>query len=380
MKLGKIKDIEIKIHYSTLIIIALVGFYAANFFSQTVEEPVSITILIIVGIVNGLIMLFSIFAHELMHSLMAQHYNLNVSEIEFHMFGGVSRIEEEPKTPRSEMFIAAVGPLTSLIIGTILLMAINIQLIFSNTSPSPIIFTTLLYSGFSNLALGIFNLLPAFPMDGGRILRAYLWKKKENLLAATKTASKVGKIISYGLIAYGFIQIFLFGVIGGLWLIVIGWFLNSTSKNAYTQTKYQVKLSKINTGEIFDSLENKISTNSTISDAIRDYFIKYKETYFPVADDNGKVIGIIDIEKIKNIPRNSRKEHKVGDYMKEISKFPIVDDDSSAKEAFNKLNFMKEKPRVVVVKNKETNEVKGFIGKNEILGALKISKLFFEEI
>lgn len=145
----------------------------ANFyFLET--DVLEIASLIIVGVLNGILMLFSVLVHELMHSFVAQKYGLKVSEINFYIFGGVSNIEEEPRSPKSETYISLVGPLSSLGIGGLCLAFLfMLQTLFNISLPS-ILFVTLLYMGYTNLALGSFNLLPAFPMDGDRALSAYL--------------------------------------------------------------------------------------------------------------------------------------------------------------------------------------------------------------
>jgi Zn-dependent protease/predicted transcriptional regulator len=377
MKIGTIKGIEIRLHYSTLVIIGLVGFYAGSYYLDMISGTFNIFILVLVGVASGLLMLFSILSHELMHSLMAKKYGLGVSEIEFHMFGGVSKIEEEPKTPKAEFWISLVGPLTSLILGAILIGLLVFSSEIFGTAFPIFIYVILLYSGISNIGLGFFNLLPAFPMDGGRILRAYLWKKKQNLLKATKTASKIGRGIAYVLIGLGFIEIFLLGLFGGLWLIVIGWFLSSTSKRAYAQTVVEVKLSKLLAGEIFTDLEPSIPKDTPISEAIRNYFLKYKKSYFPVID-NEKIIGIINIERIKDTPFDRRPQITIKDYFKKISEFPTIKKDEPVKNAYKEISNLEQKPEIVIVKD-DTGRPIGLIGKSEIRNSLKISKLFFED-
>lgn len=377
MKIGTINDIEIKLHYSTLVIIGLVGFYAGSYYLNQITGEFNIFLVIIVGIASGLLMLFSILAHELMHSLTAKRYGLGVSEIEFHMFGGVSKIEEEPKTPKSEFWISLVGPVTSLILGTILIgILIFSTQIFGSTFPL-FLNVILMYSGISNIGLGFFNLLPAFPMDGGRILRAYLWKRKKSLLRATKTATKVGRVIAYILIGIGIIETFILGIFGGLWLVVIGWFLSSTSKRAYSQTVLQVKLSNLKAGEIFTDLEPSIPINTPISDAIRNYFLKYKQSYFPV-DDNGEITGIINIERIKDIPVEKRAQTTIKDYFRSISEFPTLNEKESVMKAYKKISTLEYKPKIIIVDDDTGNNI-GLIGKKEIKNSLEISKLFFDD-
>ncbi|UCD02060.1 MAG: site-2 protease family protein [Promethearchaeota archaeon] len=300
---------------------------------------------------------------------MAQRFGLIVSEIELYLFGGVSKLEEEPKTPKSEMIISIVGPLSSLFIGISLLglffLPINLPIIIS---------VTLLYSGISNIGLSIFNLLPAFPIDGGRILRAFLWKRKDNLLSATKTASKVGTFFGYCLMIYGFFQILTIGLFNGIWLILIGSFLNSSARQSYLQTKNEFILSNISVRDMFSIPNLQIPFNLTLDVAIREFFIPYKKSYFPVFQRDD-IIGIIHIEDIKKIPIQQRSEIIVGYVMRRLSEFQSIDEQQTGKEALKKLNKLNKGPLILIVKENNTKEVLGFIGKTELLSSLEFWSL-----
>lgn len=369
MKLAKIYGIEIKLHLSTLIIIGLVGFYASNFYLSLVSGA-SLTELILVGIINGVIILFSILIHELAHSLVAQKYGLKVSEIELYLFGGASKIEEEPRTPKSEMIISVVGPLSSIIIGGVFLSI----LYYIPFNLSAIILVTLLYSGISNIGLGIFNLLPAFPVDGGRILRAFLWYRKKDIISATKTASRIGSIFAYGIMAYGILQIFLFGFFSGFWLIIIGSFLNNQTKQSYIQTVNEKALSTIHAGEMISMPRLEIPFDISIDAAIQHYFNIYKKPYFPVIRGDN-IVGVIHIEDIRKIPSNQRSEYIVGYAMKHLSNFPSIFEKEDGREVMKRLVRMKSKPQLLIVKEESDNYILGFIGEDDLVNSLKFCKL-----
>ncbi|TFG27741.1 MAG: site-2 protease family protein [Promethearchaeota archaeon] len=370
MKLGTIKGINIKLHFSTLLIVGLVGFYAATFFLSFVPEA-SLVDIILVGIINGIIILFSILIHELFHSIMAQRYGLKVSEIELYLFGGVSKIEEEPKTAKSEFVISGVGPLSSLLLGITFLGL----LIFSPINLPLWLFATFLYSGISNITLALFNLLPAFPMDGGRVLRAYLWQKRKNLLSATKTASRVGSFIGYSLMVYGFFQIFLLGMFGGFWLILIGSFINRSARNSYIQTLNEVTLSKISVKDIIPLLKLEIPSDILVSDAVRDFFIPYKRTNFPVVKEN-EITGIINLEDIKKIPTEQRARMIVENAERPLTELPSISLEGSGKDAMRTLMQINKLPRVVAVKNSYDEKVIGIISEQDLYSALKFCELY----
>jgi Zn-dependent protease len=354
---------------STFLIIGLVGFYAANFYANIVLGA-QILDLIVVGLLNGLIIIGSILVHEIAHSVVAQKYGLKVSEIELYLFGGASKIEEEPKTPKSEVLITIVGPLSSLLLGGTLLLivfVIPIQL-------PAILVVTLLYSGISNIGLGLFNLLPAFPVDGGRILRAYLWYRRKDIVSATRTASRVGSLFAYGLMAYGLLQIFLFGFFNGFWLIIIGSYLNNQTKQAYIQTVNELTLAKLNVKDIINMPRLEIPFNLTVEEALKYYFMVYKKDFFPVVR-NGQIEGVLHIDDIKNMPTKRRKDFIVGYAMRSIEEFPSISDKDNGKDALKSLMRFQNKPNLVVVKDESDDYILGFIGTDELLSSLRFCRL-----
>lgn len=367
MKLGKVRGIAIKFHFSMLLIVALVGFYAAILYLETVPNA-PMWELLLVAILNGIIIVFSILIHELSHSLMALRYGLKVSEIELYLFGGVSKMEEEPKTPRSELVISVVGPLSSFILGIICLIIFFLPIIL------PIwLLVTLFYSGITNIGLGIFNLLPAFPMDGGRVLRSILWNKRKNILSATKTASKVGRFFGYSLMVLGFIQM-IFGVIfSGFWLVLMGSFLSSAAKKSYEQTVSEVALSSISVREILVGARKfVIPFELPLIEGLRDYFMIFSQIYFPVVREGGEIVGIIHLEDIKKIPIEHRYRYIIGDIMNSVSDFPIIFEEDTGKDVMKKLLKMEKKPYIAIAKERETQNILGFISELEIIRALNV--------
>ena len=369
MKIGRVRGIVLKLHLSTLLIIGLVGISAASFYFTIVLTP-SLMELFIVGILSSVIILISILLHELTHSLIAQKYGLIVSEIELFLFGGVSKIEKEPETPKSEMVIAIVGPLSSLIIGFSFLMVVFLSPIIL----SPIIYVSLLYTGISNIGLGLFNLIPAFPIDGGRVLRAFLWYRRRDILSATKTASRVGSFFAYGLMVYGVLQAFLFGFFNGFWLVLIGSYLNRQTKQAYIQVKNEALLSTLYAKEMMSIPHLEIPFDTLISDAVKDYFMIYKRPYFSVIQ-GVTIVGVVHINDIKKIPQNQRHQYIVGYVMRKASGFPSIDERETGKEVMRKLVLTKNNPRLVVVKETNNDYVLGFIGEDEIISTIRFCQL-----
>ncbi|MBD3350556.1 MAG: hypothetical protein GF364_03620, partial [Candidatus Lokiarchaeota archaeon] len=347
MKIGKIKGISIKIHYSTLLIIILAGYSASSFYRLFIPES-SILELIAFGLLSSLIILISILAHELMHSIISMKNGIDVKEIEFYFFGGVSKILDEPEDGTTEIKIAVVGPVTSLIIGG-MLMGLSF---FPLTNV--FIGLTFFYLGFVNISLGLFNLLPAFPMDGGRVLRAILWNKRKDIISATRTATKVGRFIGASLIGWGFIQVFLFGALGGFWLVIMGSLLRQNATESYQQTKLIESLSYIKVDDIMNRLYPLISGDLTIAEAIFRYFMNYRRQHFLVEID-GDLAGILNLEKIKDIPMQRRKETYVRDIMQPIEGVPHIKQKIDGKQALKELRKHKGRSDLLLVESKENS-------------------------
>ncbi|MHA1804779.1 MAG: site-2 protease family protein [Promethearchaeota archaeon] len=364
MKIGTIRGINIKLHFSTLLIVGLVGFYAGYFYLDLVPAA-SVLELIGVGIFNGFIILFCILVHELMHSLVAKRYGINVPEIKLYIFGGVSKIESEPTTAKSEAIISGVGPLSSLLLGLGFLIVS-----FSGSVLPSMLTVSFLYSGITNLGLALFNLIPAFPMDGGRILRAFIWSRKNDFLRATMIASRIGRVFGYGFIFFGLYQVFFFGLVNGIWLIMIGSFLNNSARRSYIETLNDFRLSRIHVKEMLNPGKLTIPHDMIISDAIREYFIPHNKPYFPVVR-NGEIIGIVHIDDIKKLSVEERAFKTIGELTRSISYFPTITGDKTGMDVVKAMRAMGNYPHLVVVRDDDAEHILGFIGRKELITSLR---------
>jgi Zn-dependent protease len=239
--LGRIFGIAIRINVTWLLVLPLVAWNLSSAFSRT-HPDWNAGLAWGIGLVAALLLFASVLAHELAHSLVAKAQGIPVDDITLFLFGGVSDIEEEPKSPGGEFLMAILGPGTSLVIGIVLLLlggsfadiqasGMNAENLLARLSP---MHTLVLWLGSINIVLGVFNLTPGFPLDGGRILRSIVWGISGNLQLATNVATGAGKLIAFLMIAGGIlmiigvrIPIFGTGIFNGIWLALIGWFLYS---------------------------------------------------------------------------------------------------------------------------------------------------------
>lgn len=332
---------------------------------MNIIDQAVITELIIFGLIAGFSILGSILLHELMHSIVAQRQGIPVLEIELFIFGGVSKITDEPKSPGTEFKIAVVGPVTSILLGFEL-----IGLSFINIPYAPVILM-LIYIGIVNVGLGLFNLVPAFPMDGGRVLRSILWKRKNNMISATRTASRVGSFFGYVFMGIGLFQTLFLGIFSGLWMLFIGNFLNTNAKNSYIQACYLESLSNLRTYEIMGGISPIIQYNTKLDVAIREYFMRFRRNHFLVAL-NDRIVGVIHMERVKNIQFENRETMVAGDITEKIAEIPSIKSNMNGRDALAQLTNSQKKLDILVVTEEESSDIIGFIETEDFQRAISL--------
>lgn len=251
----------------------------------------------------------SIIFHEFFHSLVAKYYGMPMKGITLFIFGGVSEMEDEPESPKIEFLMAIAGPISSVVLSGIFYLMMKVG--NSMGLPKPI-GGVLGYLSIINVVLAVFNLIPAFPLDGGRVLRSILWGAKHNLRWATRVASSFGSAFGIFLIIMGIISFIAGNFIGGLWYFLIGMFIRGASKMSYKQLIIRKALAGERVERFMKTDPITVPPNLTVSELVRNYFYKYHYKMFPVLED-GTVKGCITTREIKQIPHEQWGNHKVGD-------------------------------------------------------------------
>ncbi|HEY3298561.1 MAG TPA: site-2 protease family protein, partial [Armatimonadota bacterium] len=270
IRIGKLIGIPIKIDISWLVAFILIVYSLAKGYFQTMYQEFTPTMDWVGGIVAALLLFASVLLHELMHSYVAIKNGLPVGGITLFIFGGISQLNEEPRTPEVELKMALAGPATSLVLGGAILLLMRVSGMPHNTLWAAI----LGYLGLINVMLGVFNLIPGFPLDGGRVLRAILWGTMNNLDRATKIASTVGQGFGY-LFIIGGLGIMLTGqVVSGLWLLFIGWFLNNAAQQSYQQSVLRKALSGVDVHTVMTTDYPHVDPDTTIDQFVHDYLLK----------------------------------------------------------------------------------------------------------
>lgn len=350
-KLGKLFGIQIRVNWSWLLIFFLITWNLATTFGSAHDNWGSV-LRWGIAVLGALLFFTSVLAHELAHSLVAKSRGMTVQSIRLHLFGGVSNIQQEPPSPGAEFTMAALGPLTSLVIGTLLLAGVNLttdvpttrsinpQDFIANLSPIQTIFAWL---GSVNVILGLFNLIPGFPLDGGRVLRAIFWGITDNLRQATHWASRIGQGIAWLLIFSGIsmafgvtLPIFGTGLISGLWLAFIGWFMHNAAVQSYQQLIIRDILEDVPVSDLMRKDPPTVSASTTVDTLVHSHIMQSDDHAFPVLEQN-QMVGIVTLDDVRSVNRDAWAATSVEDIMTPIDQLSVVSPDDCADEALKQL-------------------------------------------
>jgi Zn-dependent protease/CBS domain-containing protein len=286
------------------------------------------------GAFGALGLFVSIIFHEFFHSIVARGFGMPMKGITLFMFGGVSELGDEPNNAKTEFLVAVVGPLSSILLSGILFMA---NLAGKAASWPAAANAVTLYLAWLNLVLAGFNLIPAFPLDGGRILRSILWAVKKNLRWATRIASGFGEAFGILLIIFGIFSFIGGNFIGGIWYFLIGMFIKGASQSSYQQLLVRTSLSGERVSNFMKDLPVTVPSSISVEDLVENYFYKYHYKMFPVSSD-GHVEGCVSTREVKNLSKDQWPVHKVSEIETACSDKNTVTPDTDAIKALSLMN------------------------------------------
>ncbi len=312
-RLFRIAGIDIGIHYTWIFIFIFFSWSLAQAYFPEAYPGSSTLAYWVTGIIATIMIFVSVLIHEMAHSLVARARGLPVNSITLFILGGVSNLEEEPAQPSVEFNMAIIGPATSLILAVIFWAItsaamgriITISEIFAGISNASLVIAVISYLALINLFLGAFNLIPGFPLDGGRVLRSILWGSTGNLVKATNIAGIVGQIFGWILIGVGLFFIFWIGsLFTGLWLAFIGWFLNSSADASRKEVALRERLSLVKVREMVNPNPEIIGPQISVDEMVKNVFNMRHGRAVPVCQ-NEKLVGIVTITDVKKVPQES---------------------------------------------------------------------------
>ncbi len=302
-RVGTVFGIELRVDWSVIVVFALLAWGLATVSLPSIAGGYSNFEYWLAGIVLTVLFLASLLAHETSHSVVARRRGIAVHDITLWLFGGVSSLESEARTPRSDFEIAIAGPLTSIAIGVVsLVLGAGIYL----ANGAPLIVGALLWFGGINVFLAVFNLVPAAPLDGGRVLRAWLWHRNGDHDRASVQAAHAGTVFAWVLIALGVLEFMAGGDLGGLWLVFLGWFLMSASRNEEMQVIVKHALHDVRVRDVMTASPVTVPAGLTLDQVLDDFMLSHRWTSFPVVETDGRVDGLLTLAHVKSVPSPER--------------------------------------------------------------------------
>ncbi|MFN2612349.1 MAG: site-2 protease family protein [Solirubrobacterales bacterium] len=316
----RVRGIQIGVDYSWFFVLFLLILWLSGFYKD-VLGPGNGDTAYVLAVASALLFFASILLHELGHALVAMRKGIGITGITLWMFGGVARMDRDSDSPGTEFKVAVAGPLVTAAIAALCVAAgvaleggrdFREAMLTNSDANTSAVGAMLAYLAFINILVLLFNLIPAFPLDGGRIARAVAWWRTGDRRTATRFAAGLGRGFAYLMMAGGLALVLGGSVFNGLWLIVIGFVLNGSARGALMQSEFTKGIEGLHVYDVMDNEPVAIPAELPVERAIDEYFLRYRWPWFPVVDENGLFSGVLASEQAENVPESERDETTIG--------------------------------------------------------------------
>jgi Zn-dependent protease len=368
---ARIAGIPIRIHVSWIIVLGLLTWSLAESVFPDLSPGWSKAAYWITGAIAALCLFLSVLVHELSHSFVARARGQRVEGITLFIFGGVSQIEEEPTTPGGEFQVAIVGPLTSIALSVVFLVLTPVGGAISKQVKA--LFE---YLATINLLVGLFNLIPGFPLDGGRVLRSIVWRRTRSIFRATVTAVVVSRAVAFVMIFGGVLAIFATGSFEGLWIAFIGWFLDNAASSSLQQLSVHRILGGVRVREAMRGEVQTVVPALPVSSLVEDYIATGHQRSFPVFG-GGRLWGIVSLSDVAKLPRDRWQETRVEQIMTPRERLRSVDADDLLEHVVGDLQHAGVSQLPVLAHDPE--RVIGMIGRADLMDFLQVRQLLAQD-
>ena len=330
--LGRILNIPIGLDYSWFLIFALLTWSLAGSYFPAEFKNWPVLQYWVIGAITAGMLFVSVLLHELGHSVVALGYKVPVKSITLFIFGGVAQIGSEPPTAAAEFWIAIAGPIVSFLLAGFFRV---LQLVTAGFSP---LLAIAQYLALLNGSLALFNLIPGFPLDGGRVLRAILWGTSHNFQKATRISATVGRIIAFGFILFGVFQIFTGNLGGGLWIAFIGWFLDSAASSQLQQQNLQEMLVGFTASQAMSRDYVILTPDTTLQQLVSQPYLIQGRKYF-IIEDQGRLAGFLTGTQLKKVPRQTWATTRIDQIMIPLDQVHIVHPETDLWDAIKEMDL-----------------------------------------
>ncbi len=318
--LGRIAGFPVNVHWSVLVILWLFTWSLASTLPGAVKGY-STTAYWLAGVCGALVLLASLLAHELAHAVVARRAGVAVGDVTLWLFGGVTTLGGEAKTPKAAFRIAIAGPATSLALAAIfggLVVALQ------TVRAAPIVVGVASWLAVINLLLGLFNLLPGAPLDGGRVLRAFLWRRHGDSVRASIGAAHAGRVVAFILIGLGLAEFVAGGLVGGVWLAFIGWFIFAASREEETRVTTQQMFAGVRVADAMTARPYTAPGWITVDEFIQRYVLGHRHSAYPVEDRTGSIVGLVTLTQLRDVAPGRRATTNLGDIALPLNAVPTA--------------------------------------------------------
>jgi Zn-dependent protease/CBS domain-containing protein len=355
---------------SFLIILTLVTWSLARGLFPQLYPDLSVQAYWIMAVAGAVILFLSVVVHEASHSVVARRYGIPMKGITLFVFGGVAEMHDEPPSPKAELLMAIAGPIASVVIAVVFLIIAAVGAVLGWR---PEIVGVIQYVGFTNGLLAVFNMLPAFPLDGGRVLRAILWWRKGEIRRATRIASNFGNIFGWLLIFAGFYTLVTGNFIGGIWWLLIGTFLRYAATMSYQQIVVRQMLEGQPVSRFMNPNPIAVPREIPLTELVEQYIYRHHHSFFPVVSGD-RLVGCVTTQDVKKIPREDWDGQTVGSIAQQCGTANTVAPQADAMQALTKMGKTGA-TRLMVVDN---DRLVGLVGSKDLLQFLSL-KMELEE-
>jgi Zn-dependent protease len=331
-----VRGIRVAVDWSWFLILFLIIFWLSDFYGEVLGESGSGTTPFALAVATAIAFFASIVIHELGHAMVALRHGIGISSIQLWILGGMAQMDREADRPSTEFKVAIAGPLATLGIVAVLtaagVLAVGAgefwdAVLIESDSGVPGVMAMIGWLVLINAVVFVFNLLPAFPMDGGRIVRAIAWWRTGSRTSATRFAAGLGRVFAYIFIGLGLVLIFTGAVVSGVWLALIGFLINGSARGATLQTQVSGRIHGMRVADVMDREPVAIPSDISVERALDEYFLRYRWPWFPVVDGADRFLGLVVRDRADEVPETSRSTSVVRDLLEQSDgSFQVRDD------------------------------------------------------
>jgi Zn-dependent protease/CBS domain-containing protein len=366
--LGRIAGFPVKVHWSVLVILWLFTWSLASTLPGVVKgySPV---IYWLAGTCGALVLLASLLAHELAHAVVARRMGVSVGSVTLWLFGGVTTLQGEAKTPKAAFRIAIAGPATSLALSAAFA---GLAIALASVRAVAIAVSVAWWLAAINLLLGVFNLLPGAPLDGGRVLRAYLWRRHGDSVRAGIGAAHAGRVVAFILIALGLAEFLARGLFSGVWLAFIGWFIFAASREEETRISTQQLFAGLRVADAMTARPHTAPGWIAVEDFIQRYVLGDRHSAYPVADRDGSIVGLVTLTQLRNVAPSRRTTTSVGEIALPLESVPTAAPREPLSALLERMAPVGPRSRALVI---DGGEVVGIITPSDVARLIDVYQL-----